>query len=895
MGAVYVVRQRSTGWPRALKLMHPGLLRDAASRQRFEQEASIGSRIPSDHVVKVVAAGIDAATGTPWLAMELLEGETLEACARRGPMTPRELLAIFEQLCHALAAAHRQGIVHRDLKPENVFLARTQTMGMPFVVKVLDFGIAKIREAAQTALTAPLGTPLYMAPEQYAGSGIDLPTDVWALGLIAFYLLTGNLYWLTPRRASASAHQMMYEVCHEPIVAASARAAQLGTVALPDGFDGWFSRCVAPHPSQRFSHAGEAMDALRAVLSPATDPRLAGAFLATSPAPSSMLAANGRGFPGPPAGMSTSGGAYVSGDISPSAPLRRTAAKRRHLWVALAAGIGMTALLATAGVIAWPRRGSVEGLEKACRAGVPKACTLAGNLYAIGTDHAGDPPLLHKACDTGNLAACTSLAWVYRSGTGVVRDDATSAALLAQACDRGVALACYELGSAGDGSVRAGSAVSTQSSAPSTAPWKNACDGLKMWGCRRVSEMLEALGTSLVRDDARAATYYQAGCAHGDSAACHSLGTHYDTGRGVPKDEDRAVSLYQKACDDGNGSACGDLGQMHSLGRGATKDEAKAVSFFQRGCDAGDAVACNALAVAYKQGKGTARDEAKALGLFQSSCAQGFRYACNNVGLAFDTGKGAAKDEPRAVVAYERACTLGSLWACHNLALMLERGRGAPKDEKRVVALHRRACDGGNGVGCSSLAAMTEEGRTVPRDPVAAAALYQRGCDGGDLAGCTSLGSMYDKGRGVAKDDVVAATLYQKACAGGNFAGCANAGSFAATGRGGVKDDAKALSYYQKACDGGNLEGCSGLGVAYAHGAGVPIDSARAAASFQRACDGNLLSGCSELGALYEHGLGVTKDATRAATLYQKACDGGVKDACTRRHELEPRVGPVRR
>ena len=124
MGAVYVVEQISTQRPRALKIMLPELVREPKARERFMQEATVSARIRSDHIVEVVGAGVDDETGTPWMAMELLEGEELaDTMRRRGTLPPVEVMEVFRQLCHALAAAHRKGIVHRDLKPENVLLS----------------------------------------------------------------------------------------------------------------------------------------------------------------------------------------------------------------------------------------------------------------------------------------------------------------------------------------------------------------------------------------------------------------------------------------------------------------------------------------------------------------------------------------------------------------------------------------------------------------------------------------------------------------------------------------------------------------------------------------------------------------------------------------------------
>ena len=112
MGAVYVAVQLSTGRERALKLMHPRLVQDERQRRRFEQEAQVGARIESDHVVEVVGAGVDDDTGAPWLCMELLRGQDLASLiAHRGTLPPSEVLFVFRQMCHAVGAAHRVGVV----------------------------------------------------------------------------------------------------------------------------------------------------------------------------------------------------------------------------------------------------------------------------------------------------------------------------------------------------------------------------------------------------------------------------------------------------------------------------------------------------------------------------------------------------------------------------------------------------------------------------------------------------------------------------------------------------------------------------------------------------------------------------------------------------------------
>jgi eukaryotic-like serine/threonine-protein kinase len=223
MGAVYVVEQASTGKQRALKIMHPQLVTNEKMRQRFEQEARIGGKIESDHVVQVLGAGIESRTGTPWLVMELLKGQTLgQLLAQKGVLPVPVVREVFTQLCHALGAAHRAGIVHRDLKPENIFLEVPKREGVEFTLKILDFGIAKMVAEAGTQHTAAIGTPLWMAPEQTESRAVIGPqADVWALGLIAFHLLTGRLYWREANLEGGSSVVLMREIVIDPLVAAS--------------------------------------------------------------------------------------------------------------------------------------------------------------------------------------------------------------------------------------------------------------------------------------------------------------------------------------------------------------------------------------------------------------------------------------------------------------------------------------------------------------------------------------------------------------------------------------------------------------------------------------------------------------------------------------------------
>ncbi len=263
MGAVYVVEQLSTGKKRALKLMLPSAAVVDGSR-RFEQEARTSSLIPSEHVVDVIAAGVEGPDCIPWLAMELLEGESLEDyLEQNGALSPNQAYEILSQLAHALSAAHDLGVVHRDLKPENIFLARSRTSSSEFMVKVLDFGLATVIDPTSKNTTA-LGSPLWMAPEQtQKDEPISLSTDIWSVGLIVFRMLSGRYYW---QSIEGSLVRLMREIVLDPLPAASERSRQADGAELPAGFDEWFGQCVVRFAAYRFGHAREAWQELHTVL-----------------------------------------------------------------------------------------------------------------------------------------------------------------------------------------------------------------------------------------------------------------------------------------------------------------------------------------------------------------------------------------------------------------------------------------------------------------------------------------------------------------------------------------------------------------------------------------------------------------------------------------------------
>ena len=191
MGSVYLADQPTVGRRAVVKLLHPELSRDPQVAARFNLEARAAAALNHPHIVTVYNYGA-LPDGVLFLAMEHLDGRDLEhAIADAGRLPAARAVHVARQICRALAEAHARGVVHRDLKPSNVMLV-TRGRDHDFV-KVLDFGIAKVRGVALTHSGMVFGTPEYMSPEQLRGQELDGRSDLYALGVVLFEVLTGRL------------------------------------------------------------------------------------------------------------------------------------------------------------------------------------------------------------------------------------------------------------------------------------------------------------------------------------------------------------------------------------------------------------------------------------------------------------------------------------------------------------------------------------------------------------------------------------------------------------------------------------------------------------------------------------------------------------------------------
>jgi len=277
MGVVYLAREVRLDRPVAIKLLPPMLAADAMLRDRFLREARLAARLSHPNIVPIHS--VDEVAGFVFYVMAYVEGETLaQRVDRRGPLSPPEATRVLQEIAWALAYAHSQGIIHRDIKPANILLERGRGRAM-----VADFGIARIAHAPlETAAEEVIGTPEYMSPEQARGESVDGRSDLYALGLVGHFALTGA----PPFRAGTALGVLAMQVGKEaPSLTASGRA-------IPRSLALVLERCLKKDPFERFERGEALAEALDAGSGRSADvPAAVRSFLAPGPRLLTVLSA----------------------------------------------------------------------------------------------------------------------------------------------------------------------------------------------------------------------------------------------------------------------------------------------------------------------------------------------------------------------------------------------------------------------------------------------------------------------------------------------------------------------------------------------------------------------------------------------------------------------------
>ena len=274
MGAVYRAHHILMDKPVAVKVLRQELASDTEAVARFHREARSASRLDHDHIIRVTDFG-QTDDGLLFLVMELLDGENLAQVLRRGPLPWRRAATIGRDIALGLAHAHEQGVIHRDLKPENIVLVRRGKSARQ-MVKVLDFGLAKLihdvsgagssggdgaEDDAARSLTrtgAVFGTPEYMSPEQAEGRGLGPHTDLYALGVVAYQMVSGVLPFTAPTFLA-----LIAKTVNEP---PPPPTQQNPAIDLPPQLEALIMQCLAKEPAERPTSAEEIAESLDQIL-----------------------------------------------------------------------------------------------------------------------------------------------------------------------------------------------------------------------------------------------------------------------------------------------------------------------------------------------------------------------------------------------------------------------------------------------------------------------------------------------------------------------------------------------------------------------------------------------------------------------------------------------------
>ena len=256
MSYVYLAKEISSGETVAIKVLSPRLASDKSSVERLRREAGLAMRLDHPNVCRILRLG-ESEDGLIYLVMPFLKGELLsDREVRGGPMDIPLSVALLKQMCAGLHHAHELQIIHRDLKPENVMLVPDDGGGIERAV-VMDFGLAKERRAdpAIAKLTATgiiLGTPEFMSPEQIRGKTLDARSDLYALGIVAFEMLTGKL----PFQGRNAQEMMIARLRSQPVPIRQYRP------DVPEPVERALSKALQTNPDDRFMTAIEFGDAL---------------------------------------------------------------------------------------------------------------------------------------------------------------------------------------------------------------------------------------------------------------------------------------------------------------------------------------------------------------------------------------------------------------------------------------------------------------------------------------------------------------------------------------------------------------------------------------------------------------------------------------------------------
>jgi serine/threonine protein kinase/TPR repeat protein len=715
MGLVYLAEHATIERKVAVKVLRNDLPASSDIVTRFVNEARVAATIRHPNVIEVLDTGMLQPESVPYIVMELLEGESLaERLARLGRLEIGDATLWVYETAAALGVAHARGIIHRDLKPANLFLVADDRQPEREKIKVLDFGIAKLRGelasmGSQTQTGSLLGTPRYMSPEQCRGTKeIDTRSDIYSLGIVFYEILCGA----PPFTSTGFGELISMHLTAQPAPPRSHNP------AISEALEAVILRALAKNPDDRFATIGELQAALGFEPS-RISPTSAGLPARGASTGQSSLAAGGSATPPastprPSHPTPLGGGTQVAsasiimtpapGSLGVGGASARTGANGRQRRVPIM--IAGALLAAAVGIFAFV--GGQIGPRLHCMTG--KGCTELGDCYdtghcGIARDRERACEIYDKDCTAGQMASCVRFGHCYEAHTGGIQSS------WASACD------LYE----------------------------KACAADNLAGCAHFADCLrDGLGGRQAEVE-RACEFSQRACNGGEAYGCVGLGVCARSGLGdVARSGQEACSRFQQSCDAGDQVGCAWLGGCHTGDTPSelSHSEEAACEVFRKSCDAGGALSCGYLGACYRDGSGgLPKEEAKACDLFKRACDDaGFaeRTGCDSWAACLREGLGGHQvDTAQADRIDESVCNDGDAHACATLAAAFDDGaKGKAKNPLRGCPFHVRAC--GGGLDCLKAGQCQCQGAVssgVP-DPAAAHEAFAKACKAGDKQAC---------------------------------------------------------------------------------------------------------------------------------------------------------------
>lgn len=785
MGTVYEARHVHIGRRFALKFLHTRLSKDPQISARFLREAQAATAAGSEHIVSVNDIGTSP-EGAPYLVLEFIDGVDLSALVKQlGPVEAGRAARLMFQVCRGLGAAHARGIIHRDLKPENLMLT-VRDDGAEWI-KILDFGVAKFKDALAadsgqlTGAATFLGTPQYMAPEQMGeAKDADWRSDIYSAGVVLFELLAGR-----PPYEAASLGKLLVALSSDPPPLRSFR---------PD-IDGELERVVSRAMERAPDDRFQSMEELANALLPFSDIRPsqrpvtlamgkaeAVGAMPTLPSAPGELQSNPNvttpatpippvGTPSPSAPGSQPGsqpGSYANvrtptpgqggvvpishpGSVSPA--LEPTKPRRSHWYILAAAlGLGVAVLAAVFVVIITSEGGGFPWSNGQTRATDGQDGGLrsddAGDARVLGADSNAvqDSGQSQTTCNNGKVPQADTpgrCCWPGQSWSNTARRcvgrPQCPGGLVARrqrcTCPRGQIKAA-------DTSGHCCFPRQAWSSGSGRCVGRPVCpEGFWMHGesCFEVPPC--SLGKVASTDTAGHCCWpgqTWSGAKRECSGSISCPAGFEDSGSICRPDNSVLGKLIQQ-CEAGNVGRCIDLGLEYHRGGKAELDHRRAANLYRKGCDGGDAAGCHNLGILYEGGLGVEQDHTKSVALFKRACERGSAVGCTGLGTAYHLGLGVEQDYLRASQVYQQACLRGEAHACNNLGLLYVDGTGVPQDFSKAAQQFQRACDLKSSPGCCSIGILHLRGLGTARDESKARGFIQKACNDREPWACQWL------------------------------------------------------------------------------------------------------------------------------------------------------------